>query len=137
MATTTITRKSVLTAVKEGKGYADLTDAERTVFDKMLSSVSKKSVPTISKVHMANVNEAKKLAGMVSEGQAFNGAFIRAHFPLVQSASKSTAILRAGVGEGLFISHVLTSRVGEYDKGTCMYMLATTDVPVWGDEVAE
>ena len=137
MATTTITRKSVLTAVKEGKGYADLTDAERTVFDKMLSSVSKKSVPTVSKVHMANVNDAKKLAGMLSEGQVFNGAFIRAHFPMIQSASKSTAILRAGVGEGLFISHVLTSKVGEYGKGARMYMLATTDVPVWGDEVAE
>lgn len=137
MATTTITRKSVLTAMKEGRGYADLTDAERTIFDKMLSSVSKKSVPTISKAHMANVNDAKKLAGMLSEGQAFNGAFIRAHFPMVQSASKSTAILRAGVGEGLFISHVLTSKVGEYGKGVRMYMLATTDSPVWGDEVAE
>lgn len=137
MATTTITRKSVLTAVKEGKGYADLTDAERTIFDKMLSSVSKKSVPTVSKTHLANVNDAKKLAGMLAEGQAFNGAFIRAHLPMVQSASKSTAILRAGVGEGLFVSHVLTAKVGECGKGTRMYMLATTENPVWGDEVAE
>lgn len=137
MATTTITRESVLTAVKEGKGYADLTDVERAVFNKMLSSVSKKSVPTISKAHMANVNDAKKLAGMLSEGQAFNGVFIRAHFPMVQTASKSTAILRAGVGEGLFISHVLTSKVGEYGRGTRLYMLATTDAPVWGDETAE
>lgn len=137
MATTTITRKSVLNAIKEGKGYADLTDAERAIFNKMLSSVSKKSVPAISKVHMANVNDAKKLVGMLSEGQTFNGAFIRAHFPMVQSTSKSTAILRAGVGEGLFISHVLTSKVGEHGKGARMYMLATTDAPVWGDEVAE
>ena len=137
MATTTITRKSVLTAIKDGKGYADLTDAERTVFEKMLSSVSKKSVPTVSKVHVANVNDAKKLAGMLAEGQVFNGAFIRAHLPMVQSASKSTAILRAGVGEGLFISHVLTSKVGEYGKGTRLYMLATTEHPVWGDEVEE
>ena len=137
MATTTITRKSVLTAIQEGKAYADLTESERTVFDKMLSSVSKKSVPTVSKAHLANVNDAKKLAGMLAEGQAFNGAFIRAKFPMVQTASKSTAILRAGVGEGLFISHVLTSKVGECGKGTRLYMLATTENPVWGDEVAE
>lgn len=137
MATTTITRKFVLTAIQEGKAYADLTESERTVFDKMLSSVSKKSVPTVSKAHLANVNDAKKLAGMLAEGQAFNSAFIRAKFPMVQTASKSTAILRAGVGEGLFISHVLTAKVGECGKGTRLYMLATTDNPVWGDEVAE
>lgn len=137
MATITITRKSVLNAIKDGKGYADLTDAERTVFEKMLSSVSKKNAPTVSKTHIANVNDAKKLAGMLSEDQAFNGAFIRAHFPMVQSASKSTAILRAGVGEGLFISHVLTAKVGEYSKGTRLYMLATTEHPIWGDEIAE
>lgn len=137
MATITNTRQSVLNAIKDGKGYADLTDAERTIFDRILSSVSKKSVPTVSKTHIANVNDARKLAGMLAEGQAFNGAFIRAHFPMVQSASKSTAILRAGVGEGLFISHVLTSKVGEYGKGTRLYMLATTNAPVWGDEVAE
>ena len=137
MATITTTRKSVLTAIKDGKGYADLNDAERTIFDKMLSSVSKKSVPTVSKVHVANVNDAKKLAGMLSEGQVFNGSFIRAHFPMVQSASKYTAILRAGMGEGLFIAHILTSKVGEYGKGTRLYMLATTEHPVWGDERAE
>ena len=137
MATITTTRKSVLTAIKDGKGYADLNDAERTIFDKMLSSVSKKSVPTVSKVHVANVNDAKKLAGMLSEGQVFNGSFIRAHFPMVQSASKSTAILRAGMGEGLFIAHILTSKVGEYGKGPRLYMLATTEHPVWGDERAE
>ena len=73
MATITTTRKSVLTDIKDGKGYADLNDAERTIFEKMLSSVSKKSVPTVSKVHVANVNDAKKLAGMLSEGQVFNG----------------------------------------------------------------
>lgn len=137
MATITTTRKSVLTAIKDGKGYADLNDAERTIFDKMLFNVSKKSAPTVSKVHVANVNDAKKLAGMLSEGQVFNGAFIRAHFPMVQSASKSTAILRAGMGEGLFISHILTCKVGEYGKGTRLYMLATTEHPVWGDERAE
>lgn len=137
MATITTTRKSVLTAIKDGKGYADLNDAERTIFDKMLFNVSKKSAPTVSKVHVANVNDAKKLAGMLSEGQVFNGSFIRAHFPMVQSASKSTAILRAGMGEGLFIAHILTSKVGEYGKGTRLYMLATTEHPVWGDERAE
>jgi len=134
MATTTITRKSVLTAIAEGKGYTDLTEAERKVFDKILASVSKKSTPTVSKTHIANVNDAKRIASMLTEGTAFNGKFIRAKIPTILTASKSTAILNAGIAEGLFISHKLTRKVGELGKGAVVYMLASTENPVWGDE---
>lgn len=131
---TTITRKSVLTAIKDGKAYTDLTGAERIIFDKMLAQVSKKSTPTVTRARRENIADAKRIAGMLTDGTAFDGTFIRAKIPTVLTASKATAILNAGIAEGLFIKHRLDAKVGEHGKGSVLYMLASTPTPVWGDE---
>ena len=136
MATATVTRKSVLTAVKEGKGYADLKPAEREVFDKILASVSKKSVPTVSKTHIANRNDARKFAESLAAGQVFDTALVRSKVQFCNSASKATAVILAGVADGLFVSHKLARKTGGRGKGYTVYQLMCDD-PVWGDEPEE
>ena len=142
MATSKVTRKQVYTAlcahpdalkpVFEGEGI----DASATieVLNKALAAVSKVAPrPEETREFAANKRTAYQFAGSLDPDALFVPAAILDAFPILRTSQKATAVARAGVSAGYFESHVLTSAVGGFKKGTRVYRLLTEVGREWGD----
>ncbi len=150
MATTTttskVTRKQVYTVLCENadalkplfEGAGLNATLAQNVLNKALKAVSTVAAPKGETVEAKeNKKTAYQFAGMVEPSTLFVPRDILNAFPILRSSQKATSVARAGLGAGYFESHVLTSKVGDYKKGTRVYRLLTEVGRAWGDESAE
>lgn len=146
MATSKVTRKQVYTAlvahadalkpVFEGEGID--ANAAIEVLNKALAAVSKTAPrPEETREFAANKQTAYKFAGSLDPDALFVPAAILDACPILRTSQKATAVARAGVSAGYFESHVLTSAVGGFKKGTRVYRLLTEVGREWGDTLAD
>lgn len=146
MATSKVTRKSVYSAlcahtdalapIFEGEGIDPTAACE--VLSKALAAVSKVAPrPEETREFAANKKVAYQFAGTLDPDALFVPAAILNAYPILRSSQKATAVARAGVTAGYFESHVLTSAVGGFKKGTRVYRLLSETGREWGDTVSE
>lgn len=146
MATNKVTRKQVYTAlvdnanaltdVFEGAGI----DAQAAieVLRKALAAVSKSAPrPEETLEGKRNKKIAYQFAGTLDPDTLFVPRAILDAFPELLRSQKATAVATAGVKAGYFESHVLTSKVGDFKKGTRVYRLLAEVGRDWGDDVPE
>ena len=146
MATSKVTRKQVYSAlvahpdalkpVFEGEGID--ASAAIEVLNKALAAVSKTAPrPEETREFAANKRQAYLFAGSLDPETLFVPAAILNAYPILRTSQKATAVARAGVTAGYFESHVLTSAVGGFKKGTRVYRLLTEVGREWGDTPAD
>lgn len=78
-------------------------DANETsaILNKMIEQLSKPRAKAVSKVHLANVNLAKKIHEMV-EGSITTKDVTNLGIPEIMTTQKAAAVLHLGVENGLF-----------------------------------
>ncbi len=146
MSKNTVTRKQVYTVLCENAdaltplfdGAGIDSHAAIEVLNKALAAVSKVAPrPEETREFAANKRVAYTFAGTLDPDTLFVPAAILDANPILRTSQKATAVARAGVSAGYFESHVLTSAVGGFKKGTRVYRLLTEVGRAWGDTTAE
>lgn len=115
MATTTVTRASVLNKVLDNEQF--LSDEERDVLVKMLASITKprKAAEGPTKTQLMNANLADQLvSAMALHGEPVSAKWISENVPGINTAQKAVAVVHAA-GERI---------VKFYDQRNALYRLA-------------